>query len=86
MRQVDLLPDDLVHESATCRLVALRMLRYANASGFGQVHALALAFANNRMKAAIRLADQMFAVVSARELLTYAAQCAAQDAAAGGAA
>ena len=75
VRQVELLPDDLVLESGVCRVVALRMLRYAHASGFAKVHALTLLFATNQTHAALTLADEMFAMVGAEEMLAYAKQC-----------
>lgn len=78
VRQVELLPDDLVLESGQCRVVALRMLRYAHASGFAQVHALALLFATNQMHAALTLADEMFAMVGVEAVLAYAQQCQSQ--------
>jgi len=71
VRQVDFLPDDLIEDAASSRLVALRMLRYAHASGFAQVAKLAQAAAINDASHMVKLADEMFATVPAQEMLAY---------------
>lgn len=71
----DLLPEDLVQDAAHARLTALRILRRADAAGFTKVYELALLFAGERLAEALPLADAMFTVISARDLVEYAVMC-----------